>query len=903
MPLSIAPRCQTPTRRVLAQRARRERERCVQRLPVPIDAGYPQKRRRTTEHSSRLVSNSFSSASSRTDLVLQSEEDNNDCSRTFIERDRPPRLSSCVVSNFFRTASSPTDFLLQNQEDNNQSSRGFIGDSQAVESDRPPPLPDTVVCRQSSQPPTPSALSGTKRKKRNRVENEEHRWKRRRNDRSSTGVRKLFSLRQFFLLTHFEQGDGPSVVSATPSRRSLAQRNRRERERVAREVKQHNTRSVAQRRRRGRERVTRTATQSVARRPYLEPIPPQRFGSMTQKCVHCHALHWLDERVKNSSKSDPEFARCCHHGKVSLPKLPQPPDRLRNLYTNDDADAKHFRERIRQYNSALAFASFTAKEKTENTSGNATRNVNAGGGGPWVWKSGYTIYHRVGTIFPDAPENARYSQLYFYDPDEALDIRMRRNGKLNRDTMKYLEDLLLSSNHYTHVFFHAKEVLDRSPSHDLGIRVVADSSADAGRYNVPVVNEVAIVLPGDQSHSVPPRDIVLHLRDGDLQFIHDHHPAYIPLHYVLLFPYGTPGWTYGLSLRPVQDQREENDDEDVLETVDVGNEKHVTQAMFYSYRLHTRDNQFPIIHYGGRLFQQFVCDVWVSTDQNRLRWIENHQPQLRAALYSGLEDAVEHSDSDVELRDLGRRIVLPSSYTGGPRYMNQRFQDAIALARFYHGFDLFITFTCNARWPEIDSALLSSQTAADRPDLTVRVFNMYKTALVNELTHNNILGQAEAHVYTIEFQKRGLPHMHLLLCLTPEARLNTPERVDSVIRATWPDPDTEPHLFEIVRRCMVHGPCGSANRTASCMKDGRCSKGFPKPFQSDTVLNQDGYPLYARPDDGRAYNVRGFLADNRWIVPYNPYILARYFSLFLFRTTFVYVSFVQDTTHTLTSSV
>jgi hypothetical protein len=207
--------------------------------------------------------------------------------------------------------------------------------------------------------------------------------------------------------------------------------------------------------------------------------------------------------------------------------------------------------------------------------------------------------------------------------------------------------------------------------------------------------------------------------------------------------------------------------------------------------------------------------------------------------------------------------------------MNQRFQDAIALARYYEGFDLFVTFTCNPCWPEIIAELLPSQTASDRPDLSVRVFNMYKTALVNELVKDNIFGPSSGYVYTIEFQKRGLPHMHLLLSLSPASRLETAPQVDSVISASWPDPDREPHLFDVVRRSMVHGPCGRSKPDAACMKDGVCSKRFPKPFQAETVLTRDGYPLYARPDDGRSYNVRGFDADNRWIVPYNPYLLSR----------------------------
>ena len=80
----------------------------------------------------------------------------------------------------------------------------------------------------------------------------------------------------------------------------------------------------------------------------------------------------------------------------------------------DMREAKEFRENIRRYNCALAFTSFTAKIK----------DVNGGGGGPWVWKTGYTIYHQAGTILPHTENNPRYAQLYFYDPQEALEYRM-----------------------------------------------------------------------------------------------------------------------------------------------------------------------------------------------------------------------------------------------------------------------------------------------------------------------------------------------------------------------------------------------------------------------------------------------------------------------------------------------
>src|SRR6266853_3352916 len=145
----------------------------------------------------------------------------------------------------------------------------------------------------------------------------------------------------------------------------------------------------------------------------------------------------------------------------------------------------------------------------------------------------------------------------------------------------------------------------------------------------------------------------------------------------------------------------------------------MSQVQFYSYHLHLRDNKFPSIHLGGHLFQQYVCDIWVSSDHNHLRWVQHNQPRLRAALYSGLEDVASQHDDNLDLDSIGHRVVLPSSYIGGPWYINQWFQDAVAIARHFHGFDLFITFTSNLSWESLTSELLPGQTTADRPDLVV----------------------------------------------------------------------------------------------------------------------------------------------------------------------------------------
>ena len=258
---------------------------------------------------------------------------------------------------------------------------------------------------------------------------------------------------------------------------------------------------------------------------------------MDVTCDYCGAFHWLEERLKRSDTSTPEFSLCCHQGKVHLPRLEDPPDELHKLFTEQTTEARQFRENIRWYNAALAFTSFTAKEQ----------NVNAGGGGPWVWKTGYTIYHRAGSLLGERGKAPTYSQLYFYDPAEALDYRMKHNTGVKPNTMQSLQNMLLRTNSYTRLFFHAYETLENTPSKELRITIIPNSSGDARRYNAPTVDEIAIVIPGMNDCAVHPRDIILRHRGGDLHFIHDHHPSYAPLHYVLLFPYGTPGWTYGLT--------------------------------------------------------------------------------------------------------------------------------------------------------------------------------------------------------------------------------------------------------------------------------------------------------------------------------------------------------------------
>ncbi|XP_075096423.1 uncharacterized protein LOC107797244 [Nicotiana tabacum] len=60
------------------------------------------------------------------------------------------------------------------------------------------------------------------------------------------------------------------------------------------------------------------------------------------------------------------------------------------------------------------------------------------------------------------------------------------------------------------------------------------------------------------------------------------------------------------------------------------------------------------------------------------------------------------------------------------------------------------------------------------------------------------------------------------------------------------------------------------------MRNGRCTKHFPKKFVENTTIDEDGYPVYKRRDNGRTIQKEGIESDNRYVVPHNRYLLLKY---------------------------
>ncbi|XP_026377985.1 uncharacterized protein LOC113272351 [Papaver somniferum] len=521
------------------------------------------------------------------------------------------------------------------------------------------------------------------------------------------------------------------------------------------------------------------------------------------------------------------------------------------------------------------------------------------GKAPW----GFTMYgqnhHWIGSLLPLDDQFPAFCQLYMIDDENEIQHRKnalsRKKKKLGTNTTAdthadpQKEDIEYQSKTTTklddNVIAGSKEMLanhnwlcqkfrmwrDRYKENELGkvkLRLIGTRSRDARQYDLPTASEIAGLLV-DDPESDGKRDIIISEKDGKLKNISELNPNYMPLQYPILFPYGEDSFHTNIPYN-----RQSNADK----PDELGVQKkrqYVTMREYYAFRIQQRQNEGQTILRGGRLFQQFVVDAYATIEQSKLNWVRGNQEELRCDMYKGIREAVAAGDTEP---GTAGRVILPSSFTGGPRYMIQHYQDAVAICRELGPPDLFITFTCNLKWNEITEALkfIDGQKLVDKPDIVSRVFHIKLKQLMSDLVGSRHFGEVKGALYTVEFQKWGLPHAHILLWLESKDKPRSAAHIDSIISAEIPDPDKEKIGYDAVCQFMIHGPCGDAKTDSPCMKNKKCSKKFPKRYCDKTCVDESRYPVYRRRKNAWGVEKDGIKLDNKWVVPYNLDLIIRY---------------------------
>ena len=374
--------------------------------------------------------------------------------------------------------------------------------------------------------------------------------------------------------------------------------------------------------------------------------------------------------------------------------------------------------------------------------------------------------------------------------------------------------------------------------HDLHLHHPDDFSTASVVIRDAGTSEIAAIMCYDNTvlSDISPRCLVVSRQNGQDQYIPTISRLWEPLAYPLFFPHGTLGWGLIGSMGGLNEQYNDNN----FDTP-------TTQIWLYRARL-LRE---PYFHIFGRLTNEYVVDMLTRELECRLRYIRSNQSRLQSLEHDAAlmaEDTVEESEN----------IYLPASFLGSQRWASNQIADSLAIAAAYGPPTFFLTFTCNSDWPEIQSQLLPGQTFTDVPVVVRCVFKQKLTKLMSTLrTMFPNAGKLVYSITSIEFQKWGLPHTHILLKYAQDCL--HPEHINQVISATIP---ADPIDAALVLKLMVHPshppgiinhiPPDNSHPLKYCERWRNntriCRFGYPKPITPQTTFSETGRVQYLRLD-------------------------------------------------------
>ncbi|KAL3076492.1 hypothetical protein niasHS_011813 [Heterodera schachtii] len=301
----------------------------------------------------------------------------------------------------------------------------------------------------------------------------------------------------------------------------------------------------------------------------------------------------------------------------------------------------------------------------------------------------------------------------------------------------------------------------------------------------------------------------------------------------------------------------------------------ISERQFYRYRMALRGsgkNTFHWLWFAHRLAEYFTISVLNRIERNDLDHLKaiqakkNYRQLLAREYIAAMEKGVRQQGPNAKL---GRIFLMPQTFSGSRQYYQGKYADLMTMVRHLGAPTWFVTFTGNPKWPEIDETLRVRQNYAHRPDIVCRIFMDKAAEFIRDVTERGVLGKVAGWCYSVEHQKRGMPHIHMLLILERGVRIDTPQQVDEYVCARIPtlpqssDQSPEAHqqrrLWHYVTSMMLH------DCNAACLEGSRCRKHFPKPYSDRTELSEVRYTNYVRipPDESDAFFGRAGGHDNQ----------------------------------------
>ncbi|SCZ87370.1 BZ3500_MvSof-1268-A1-R1_Chr2-2g04836 [Microbotryum saponariae] len=357
-------------------------------------------------------------------------------------------------------------------------------------------------------------------------------------------------------------------------------------------------------------------------------------------------------------------------GKVQLPPSLRPDPDFQQLLEGSDSGIPTFRENARSYYNALSFTSLAAHFD----------QTRLGTLGPPEFRVFGRLYHRFGALLPAVNQRPAFAQTWLIEPTEATDTRLGTRRRRQSHTKFYVDQARI------HVAYRQSLCRDRRT------------------HNLPTSSTEMAMLICDSDTNTGDRGPQDRIPQGKMA--------------------STPTFLFAGSTKLGRQSPETESRSTMVSNwarylpvfVRMKKTKRRTMRMKTAKK---GTKRMVMVNDEGKGEGVEVDQLDVSqVETDRLDYIWLHQESLRFTTAQGITDAVADGLTPFQI---GRSVILGSTFKNSPREFTQGYQDAMACVVKYGKPSLFITVTCNPEWPKIKAALGPNDQACNRPDLIARV--------------------------------------------------------------------------------------------------------------------------------------------------------------------------------------